>query len=317
MSCSSVRRWGGISGQHLLVVADSWAQEVQNPVIARIDEEVIFRSEAELELKRATRGKEISAEALPQVQAAVLQLLIDRRLVLRQLAAIKRIAQRRGYRSGHQPIAGRLEDARRNANELSENGRPVRGKICGSNSVGKSVGSVSQSARRPRICKSFLENIVRISMGPNGGPRIFCGRSNRPRMRKRKKKSGKRRQPCREISLREKSRSRPQPKNIRKVPPRSPVAISASSVVTSRCPKVSPKLCLICRHPPSARRSPRRLVGTCCSGPKKSQSSRTWQEAEAELRPAVAAYLFDYHAAQEQLRSPKIEGTADWPLPPR
>ena len=60
--------------------------------IARVDGEAISRGEMQAELKRVTRGKEVLPETLPALQAAVVEQLIRQRLVLRQLAEIKREA---------------------------------------------------------------------------------------------------------------------------------------------------------------------------------------------------------------------------------
>ena len=40
--------------------------------------------------------------------------------------------------------------------------------------------------------------------------------------------------------------------------------------------------------------------------------TKTWQEAEPELKLAIAVYLFEYHATLEKKKSPKIELHA-WP----
>ncbi len=310
-----------LAGLGWLVLATSFAAAAQpaadSSVIARVDDETISRTEAEYELKRVTRGKEVLPETLPTLQAAVLQALIDRRLVLRQLTAIKRVASEADVEQAVLRLQAALK---------------TRGETLTHHLLEQKL-SAEDLRQQFRWQLSWEKYLAERSTAENL-QKFF--EKHRPHF------DGTERRAAHilwkvpadaDAATREKIREQAAAVQAEIVAGKITFAAAAEKHSQGPSAKSGGDIGFIRRHEPMPESFAKAVFDLPASGisepiattfgwhvvqwTEEKPGQRTWQEAEHELRPAVASYLFEYHAAQERQRSPKIEGTADWPLLPR
>ncbi len=296
-----------LAGICLILARLAFAADEKPPLVARVDDESITRSEAEAELRRVMRGQEVLPETLPGLQAAVVQQLVNQRLVLRQLAEIKRVASDADIDQSLARLKAVLETRDEKLDDYL-----AKEKI--------TAGDLRQQFRWQLSWEKYLAE----RCTPDNLQKFF--EKHRPHFDGRERKAAHilfKVDTAADAKAREEIRQQAAAIQADIVAKKISFATAAEKHSQGPSAKSGGDIGFIRRHEPMPEAFSKAIFDLPageCSPPiatsfgwhlvqwaEEKAGKKTWQDAEAELKPAIAVYLFEYHAAQEMKKSPRIE----------